>query len=89
MIMKVTCGAYCGELRVDWKDPATGLWNTWDPTSGYSYSGDQLYSNVDGTAQYILGGAGTWFFNLWDTYGEGINGGQLEIIKANAGAWSA
>ena len=33
--------------------------------------------------------AGTWFFNLWDTYGDGINGGQLEIIKANAGAWSS
>jgi flagellin-like protein len=89
MIMKVTCGSWCTELRVDWKDPATGLWNTWDPTAGYAGTGSELYSNVDGTAQYVLNGAGTWFFNLWDTYGDGINGGQLEIIKANAGAWSS
>ena len=25
MIMKVTCGSWCTELRVDWKDPSTGL----------------------------------------------------------------
>ena len=86
--MKVTCGSYCYELRVDWKDPSTGLWSTWDPTSGYPSSGTELYSNVDGTANFVLSGAGTWFFNLWETYGDGINGGGLEIIKANAGAWS-
>jgi parallel beta-helix repeat protein len=75
MIMKVTCGRYCNELRVDWKDPSTGLWSTWDPSTGYPSSGTELYSNVDGTAQYVITGAGTWLFNLWDTFGDGINGG--------------
>ena len=76
-------GSYINELSVNYRDPNNNV-GKWIPNS----EGD--ISATDGSPNpLILTIPGTYTFNLEDSWGDGANGGGFEVIKANAGAWSA
>ena len=77
MQMTFTCGSWCYESSVNYKEP-NGFWQNWNPSN----SGQSVFPTYFTTA-------GLYFFNMDDTYGDGANGGKLEVEVGTVGTFSS
>ena len=77
MQMTFTCGSWCYESSVNYKEP-NGFWQNWNPSN----SGVSVFPTYFTTA-------GLYFFNMDDTYGDGANGGKLEVEVGTVGTFSS
>ncbi|RJU82349.1 MAG: type IV pilin [Candidatus Poseidoniales archaeon] len=78
MIMDFTCGAYCYESEIRYKG-AGQAFQTWDPNGATKNS---LSDNLLFTAP------GVYKFKMYDSYGDGPNGGSFRVLKAASGTWT-
>ena len=78
MIMDFTCGAYCYESEIQYKGGGQS-YQTWDPNGNTKNSlADNLLFTVPGTYK----------FKMYDSYGDGPNGGSFSVLKAASGTWT-
>ena len=79
MIMEYNCGSWCGESTIQYKAAGQG-YQTWNP--GNVGTSSSLTDNILFTIP------GIYKFKLLDSYGDGPNGGSLDVSKAASGTWT-
>ena len=88
--MKWVCGTWCGENSVFWRE-AGGSWtNTqvWSPNGGSGSNGATYYSNNENILIQNAGGSTMDLeFLVYDSYGDGTNGGSGSVQVGPLGTW--
>ena len=88
--MKWTCGTWCSENTVFWRE-AGQSWttqNSWSPNYGSGSNGASYTSNTEGVIIQNAGGSTMNLeFLVYDSYGDGTNGGQGSVEVASLGTW--
>ena len=78
---------YCYETSVRYKVPG-GSWTTWKTTN--SMSNNQVYNSATETPPLIFTAIGTYEFQVFDSWGDGPNGGVLDleqVLPDGIGTW--
>ena len=88
--MKWTCGTWCGENTVFWRETG-GSWswsNSWSPNYGSGQNYQTYYSNTEGKLIQNAGGSTMNLeFLVHDSYGDGTNGGSGSVEVDALGTW--
>jgi len=84
MSMIYTCSAiYCYETSIKYKVPGSSSWIEWKSTS--SMANNQVYRSATETPPLVFTTIGTYEFQVFDSWGDGPNGGVLDIEQIMPG----
>ena len=81
---------YCSETRVDYKTPGAANFRTWKPTG--SMSNNVVYDSINDSPPLVFTSPGVYRFKLYDSFGDGSNGGGVGIIQeeySDFGFWQS
>lgn len=89
MSLIYNCVSWCSETSIQYKVPG-GSWTTWKTTN--SMSNNQVYRSSTQTPPLLFTAIGTYEFQVFDSFGDGPNGGNLQmeqILPAGVGTWTS
>ncbi|MBT4920740.1 MAG: hypothetical protein HON10_05045, partial [Euryarchaeota archaeon] len=88
--MKWDCGTWCSETTIFWRETGQS-WtyaNSWSPNYGNGQDFQTYYSNTEGTLIQNAGGSTMNLeFLVYDSYGDGTNGGDGTVQIDALGTW--
>ena len=88
--MKWDCGTWCSETTILWRETGQS-WsyaNSWSPNYGNGQDFQTYYSNTEGTLIQNAGGSTMNLeFLVYDSYGDGTNGGDGTVQIDALGTW--
>ena len=88
--MTWTCGTWCGENVIFWREAGQSWsWgNSWAPNYGYGSNYVTYTSNTEGVLIQNSGGSTMNLeFLVYDSYGDGTNGGSGSVQVGTLGTW--
>ncbi|MDG1548467.1 MAG: hypothetical protein P8Q94_00300, partial [Candidatus Poseidoniaceae archaeon] len=88
--MTWNCGSWCTENIILWRTAGQSWsWaNSWAPNGGGAFDGVTYYSNTEGTLIQNAGGTTMNIeFLVYDSNGDGTNGGSGSVEAASLGTW--